>query len=185
MAWSRYDTGLRDNRLVRRVMKYLGHKKSLRALVRVEGDGLGLNGTRAKQRKDFGRFVNTHKADRGWVLYQAQTKAMIGKDYFGDEKKVPIINTLTKKHLTKRYGPARRKWPDQCHFMHVWQYAAVIMCLKSGMAERLAQFALSAASLLTTLGKLDKPSRYLRKAQRVSLPSLSAIFFCLLLYLFV
>ena len=175
-AWARFDAGLSGSRLARNVLRYLGHPDSLRGLVRVEADGLGLAGTRAAQRKHFRRLIKGWKACRGWQIYQSKTTSVIGKDFFRNKgNKVPILNPLTEKHLLRRYGHERRRWPDQSYYMHPWQYASALMALKSPAAEAMSQLCLNASSLLLLLTQMEKTNESLRRIQRVS-PPLSAIF---------
>ena len=180
-ALARFDAGLSRSRLARQVLRFLAHKKSLRSLVRVEADGLGLAGTRAAQRKEFMRLVNGWRAYRGWQIYQAKTTSVIGKDLFA--KKVPILNPLTQKHLRKRYGQEHRRWPEQSYYMHPWQYASALMSLKSPAAEAIAQLSLNAASLLLLITQLEKTSKSLRRIQRVSPPIVSHLYIYLVSFL--
>lgn len=182
-SWSRYDAGIRGNRVVRRALRYLSHENALQGVVRIEADGLGLEKDRATQRKEFRRFVEGQKGVKKWVLYQEKTVNILGKAYL--KNTVPIINPVTAEALTKRYGAIRRKWPEQQYFMHPWQYASAVMGLKSKHASTLAEVALSAASIMGILMRLDKTKRSLEKAQRVSphiLLNYICLYFVLVLY---
>ena len=182
-VWARFDHGLKANKVLRRALQYIRHKDALRGVVRVEADNLGLGGDRATQRKKFMRLVTSYRVERGWVVYTDKTRSVIGKATL--KEKVPILNPLTESRLRNRYGKEHRRWPDKSYFMHPWQYVAAVMALKSHSAETIVQTAISAASLLLTLMQLEKPTKSLGKAQRVSAPVLSilaymygCVFFC-------
>ena len=170
-AWALYDNGLKSN-VVRRAIRYLGHRHALRGVVRVEPEGLGLRGNRAAQRKEFVRLVNGHNEDRGWKIYQDKSKSVLDKQFLtGNKERAPILNPLTKKVMRKRYGTVSvtpKYVPLYQYFMHPWQYAAALMAIRSKDAEKMAQTCLAAASLFMTLPQMEKPKKSLGRAKRVS-----------------